>query len=275
MRSRFLTITLAVVLAAFGVVAVLAYVHQANTRTIAGLNPVTVLIAQTAIPAGTPVGPALAAGSLAVEHQAASSVPADAAHSISGSLSERVTSTALAPGQFLLTPMLVKAGTVTASSTGLVIPTGMIAVTVQMCIQEDVANYVAPDSNVAVFDTYVLGGKAGVQRTCATEHGVINWGSTFSPANQGTRLVLASAKVLAIGESPAPQGTATGGTSAVADPLASAASSLQDSVMVTLAVPEAAAEKLILIDELGLPYMALLGPNAHMNYDGMPNLYTP
>ncbi len=207
------------------------------------------MIAQTADSRGYPGGPGRLQGALAVEHEAGIVGAADAAHSISGSLSERVTSAALAPGQLLLTPMLVKAGTVTASSTGLVIPTGMVAVTVQMCVREAVANYVTPVRMSQYSTPTSLEAKPGYSGPVPPSTGSSTGGSTFSHANQGTRLVLASAKVLAIGESPAPQGTATGGTSAVADPLASAASSLQDSVLVTLAVPEAAAEKLILIDE--------------------------
>jgi len=52
------------------------------------------------------------------------------------------------------------------------------------------------------------------------------------------------------------------------DPL-NQSSTAQDSVtegtvMVTLAVTQSEAEKLILLEELGLPYMAMLGPNANM-----------
>ena len=48
-----LTITLAAVLGLLGVVAVVAYAHQANQRAVAGLKAETVLVAKFAIPAGT------------------------------------------------------------------------------------------------------------------------------------------------------------------------------------------------------------------------------
>ena len=45
-----MTITLAIVLAALGTVAVLAYVHQANNRAVEGMKAVNVIVAQGAIP---------------------------------------------------------------------------------------------------------------------------------------------------------------------------------------------------------------------------------
>ena len=58
MKRRFLTIVLAGLLAVLGAVAILAYVHQADKRAIAGDVPVTVLEAVKPIPAGTPLGAA-------------------------------------------------------------------------------------------------------------------------------------------------------------------------------------------------------------------------
>ena len=53
MKRRILTITLAVLLAAVGTVAVLAYVHHANVRAVNGVQAVSVIVAQRAIPSGT------------------------------------------------------------------------------------------------------------------------------------------------------------------------------------------------------------------------------
>ena len=59
-RRRILTIAVAILLAALGTVAVLAYVHQANTRAVEGLKAVSVIVAQGAIPLGYPGGPGAA-----------------------------------------------------------------------------------------------------------------------------------------------------------------------------------------------------------------------
>ena len=53
MKRRVLTVTLAVLLAVLGTAGVLAYVHKADSRALAGMSPVSVLVAQGQIPAGT------------------------------------------------------------------------------------------------------------------------------------------------------------------------------------------------------------------------------
>jgi len=61
-KRRVLAVALAVLLALIGIVAVLAYVHKANERAIAGLKAVTVLAASQRIPAGTSASAAQSAG---------------------------------------------------------------------------------------------------------------------------------------------------------------------------------------------------------------------
>ncbi len=53
MKRRTLTVALAGLLALLGVVAVLAYARQANTRALEGMKAETVLAAKSAIRAGT------------------------------------------------------------------------------------------------------------------------------------------------------------------------------------------------------------------------------
>ncbi len=157
-----LTIALAVLLAVLGTGLVLAYVHKANTRAIEGMHAVTVIVAQKAMPSGTPVGAALHDGTLGSQKLPASAVPADAVGP--QQLAEqqgRVTSTPLQPGQLLLQPMLV---TATHATAGIAIPAGMIAVTVQLCVPEAVGGYVTAGSNVALFDTYPVGRAADLAR---------------------------------------------------------------------------------------------------------------
>lgn len=264
MRTRLLTITLAAVLAMLGAVAVLAYVHQANERAIAGLKTVNVIAAKGIISPRTSLGEAQREGLLTTETLPERSVPSQALRSTAG-LAGLVFSAAVQPAQLVLRPMLVPA-TRTAAAQVLPIPTGMVAVTVQMCIPEAVADYITPGSYVAVFDTYAFGKGSQVQRGCTPNHQVTNSGSIVSPAIVDTRIVLTKTQVLAVGENPAAQGSSAGSTATVADP-ASSAPSVQGAVLVTLAVSQADAERLILIDEVGLPYMALLGPTSKTTFD--------
>lgn len=253
MRRRILTITLAVVLAAVGTVAVLAYVHQANNRALQGVKAVTVIVAESTVPSNTSAGQALRDGSLGRQRLPAASVPADAVRSITPALAGLVTSATLPSGQLLLRPMLVTAAQVTG---GVAIPKGMVAVTMDLCLAEDVAGYVTAGAEVAVFDTY---GGNNIQRVCNPSHQVLPINSVHTAA------VLPRAEVLSVG--PAPSSAAAGGglSSASADSAVT-----QGAVLVTLAVAQADAERLIEIGEAGLPYLALLTSTSQTRFDAAP-----
>jgi pilus assembly protein CpaB len=256
-----LTITLAALLAVLGTGLVLAYVHKANTRAIEGMQAVTVIVAQTAIPSGTSAGAAQRDGMLARQKLPASSVPADAVRSITPGLDPLVTSAAMQSGQLLLRPTLVRAAQTTG---GVAIPPGMVAVTALLCVQEEVAGYVHAGSNVAVFDTYPVKG-AGLQRTCDVSHQVPGITAV------GTRIVLIKAQVLSVGAAPqSTPNTSSAGTSALAS------STAQGTELVTLAVNQADAERVIQIAETGMPYLALLTPESHTHNDTAPvQLFRP
>ena len=267
MKRRVLTVTLAIVLAVLGTAGVLAYVHKANARALDGMRPVSVLVAQDQIPAGTTAASAQQQGLLRSEALPASSVPLNAVRSIPPALGSLVMSAELQPGQLLLRPMLVTSAQATATG-ALAIPRGMVAVTIPLCVSEAVANYVQPGSQVAVFDTYPTK-KASLQETC-NQSGQSH--QAQGPGGIITRIVLPRVLVLATGQAAA---SGTTGTSTTAsggafsnnsqtDPAASAPSG---SVMVTLAVSQANAERLILITRAGLPYLALLTPSSQTGFD--------
>ena len=272
-----LTITLAAVLGLLGVVAVVAYAHQANQRAVAGLKAETVLVAKFAIPAGTSLDKAQNGHLLGTEKMPVSSFSksAPAVQKVTATNGGQVVSATVAPGQVLLTNMLTSANNATAAGSFL-IPPGMIAVTVYMCISEAVADYVTPGSDVAVFNTLVSA--TGVQRTCETQHQNLSARQIISKiTNRGgsaTLLVLQKAEVLAVGQNPAAH-SAPGGSSATATADPSSTSSPAGSVLVTLAVNQDDAERLILIDEVGLPYMALLGPSSHTAFAAPVSLFQP
>ena len=215
----------------------------------AGVKAVKVLIARKPVPTGTSAGAALREGLLASTTLPAASVPSAALRSVTPALSPLVLNAALPAGQLLLRPMLVTAAQVTG---GLAIPQGMIAVTVDFCLPEAVAGAVQVGSLVAVFDTVVTGGtsQASGQPGCTGTH------QEPTGTSVRTRMVLPRAQVLSVGVSSTPQA----GTSASASSLGSgsSATSAQSGVMLTLAVSQANAERLIQLTETGLPYLALL-----------------
>jgi len=268
LKRRVLTVALAILLAVLGTSGVLAYVHKADSRALDAMKPVSVVVAQGQIPAGTSASAAQQQGLLRSERLPASSVPANAVRSITPELGALVMSAQVPAGQLLLRPMLVTSAQATATG-ALAIPTGMVAVTIPLCVSEAVAGYVQPGSHVAVFDTYPVK-KASLQESC-NQSGESH--QAEGPGAVVTRIVLPRVLVLATGQAAASgtTGTSTTASSGVfshnsqADPPASAPSG---SVMVTLAVSQANAERLILITRAGLPYLALLTPSSQTGFDG-------
>jgi pilus assembly protein CpaB len=268
-KTRMLTITLAVVLGLLGVVAVLAYVRQANVRAVNGLKAETVMTAAEPIPAGTSLNKAKREHLLGTEKVPKSSLSTPAVQSVAGTEGQLVLSANVPKGWVLLKNMLALASTVNSETgSSLAIPPGMIAVTVNMCVAEAVAEYPSPGSSVAVFDT-IAGKGSQIQRGCDVQRQVLN-SSYFTDGGADTLLVLPKAEVLAVGQNPAAQGTSPNSSVTVTnDPSSSSSSSSSDAeVLVTLAVHQADAQRLILMAEVGLPYLALLGPGATANFGG-------
>jgi pilus assembly protein CpaB len=260
---------LAVLLAVLGTAGVLVYVHQADARALAGQKAVSVLVAQSTIPSGTSASAALQAGQLASERLPAASVPAEAVSSITPALGGLVMSADVRPGQLLLRPMLVTPAQVTGA---LAIPGGKEAVTIAICVPGAVAGYVRPGSQVAVFATFSTSAKPpNGQASCGESSNVQGNNSIH------TRLVLTRVQVLSVGPAPA---SGQGGTPATSTSFSSgqgsSSTSGQGTVMVTLAVSQPDAERLITLVQAGLPYMALLSPTSKSYFDtGFVPLFQP
>ena len=267
MKRRVLTITLAILLAVLGTAGVLAYVHKADSRALEGMRPVSVLVAQGQIPAGTSASSAQQQGLLHSEMLPASSVPVNAIHSIPPALGSLVMSVQVPSGQVLLRPMLVTSAQATAAG-ALAIPKGLIALTIPLCMPEAVAGYVQPGSQVAVFDTYPTK-KASLQESCS-QSGQSN--QAQGPGAAVTRIVLPRVLVLAVGQA-ATSGTTNTSTTASSAPFSHgtqtdpAAAVPTGAVLVTMAVSQANAERLILVTRAGLPYLALLTSSSQTGFD--------
>jgi pilus assembly protein CpaB len=251
LKSRVLTIVVALVLAVLGTGGVLVYVHGANTRAVAGMKAVTVLVAQQRIPGGTSAADAQQSGLISSENLPAKSVPGNALRSLAG-LESLVMSTDVQSGQVLLRPMLVTAADV---KSGLAIPKGMVAVSIQVCPVQAVANNIAPGSEVAVFDTYASK-SLNVQQSC---------GSSQQSKISGiahTRIVLTRALVVSVG-----QAAGQGQTTQTTIGQSATNNTTTQSTVLTLAVSQADAERLIMLQEAGLPYLALVTSSSQTHFD--------
>jgi pilus assembly protein CpaB len=145
-----------------------------------------------------------------------------------------VTST-IAPGQLLLRAQFGSPG---AATSGLALPDGKMAVTVQTGAPEQVAGYVQAGSLVTIFLTYDViksnGDKTNLQRT---------------------RVLLPSVEVLAVGTSQQSRTTTSG-------------SSNSTSLLLTLAVSQTDAERLIEGLSHGTLYLGLLSDSVKVTPDG-------
>lgn len=265
MKTRLLTITLAVVLAMLGVVAVLAYVRQANERAVSGLKAETVMLAAGAIPAGTSLSKAQQEHLLSTEKVPDSSLTTPAVQSVTAANEHLVMSGAVAKGQVLLQNMLAKAGTLTAGSYGpvLPLPSGDIAVTMEMCLDADVAGYVQPGSYITVFDTFPTGGGGAMTYTC-TSHQPPSKGGVLA------RIIVPRVEVLSVTQVTSQGASATAGQLAAADPTNSASPvASAGEVLVTLAATsQTMAENLVLTTSAGDPTFGLLTTRSVTNDDG-------
>jgi pilus assembly protein CpaB len=253
-KRRVLTVTLAIVLAVLGTAGVLAYVHKADSRALDGMRPVSVLVAQGQIAAGTTAISASQQGLLRSEALPASSVPANAVRSITPDLGTLVMSAQVKSGQVLLRPMLVTAAQVTG---GVALPAGMVAVSVNLCLPEAVAENIGPGSEVEVLDTFAPGnGALTAGPNCTGPHQQQAYGRVH------TVVVLGRVQVLSIGiaggANRAASATTTGVFSHNSTDPASSSGSQPGNVLVTLAVTQPAAIRLVTITQAGLPYLALL-----------------
>jgi len=138
-----------------------------------------------------------------------------------------------------------------SQTSGLAIAEGKIAVSVAVSGAQRVAGYVKAGSEVAVFDTFnVMEGEGrtpagdGLQK----EHSY----------NQATRLLLPTAEVVAVGPEGS-GGTGSGATGGAAQSGAlSSGTATAETVLVTFAVTQADAEKLIHAAQTGALYLALV-----------------
>jgi pilus assembly protein CpaB len=251
MKRSILAALVAVVLAAVGCVAVAAYVRTADKRALAGQKAVQALVVRKKIPAGT-TGQAIRTGGYTeLVIMPAATVPADALGGIDAPLLAQAVTADQQPRQLLLRGAFDAPA---VRSGGLPVPDGTLAVSVSMRVPAQVAGYVLPGSSVAVFDTFTVAEGKGPGQVPAGD-GL----ASSHDANQATRLLLPKVQVLAIG------GRGTPGAQVGPQPAPSPSGGQQGdsaSVLVTVAVTQDQAQRIVHSAQTGNLYLALLGNGA-------------
>jgi pilus assembly protein CpaB len=245
MNRRILLIASAVVLALVGTFAVYGYAKSADNRAVADTKAATVLVTTKRIPAGTSWADTVKGNYLKSEHLPTASVPSSAltnvAHAAIGK--DAVAQADIAPGQIVLRQSY---GTKTSQTGVLAIPKGDIAVSVQLPSDADVANYVAPGSDVIIFVTSQLKTK--------TKYAMTNGDDLMV-----TRTVVPRATVIA---------TSNTAPTAVAGTTDATTTSTDSTTMLTLGLSQYDAERVILAQNAGSLYLGLLSSSSKVDQDG-------
>jgi pilus assembly protein CpaB len=245
MTRRILAILLATVLAALGTAAVLFYVQRADDRAVADATAVEVLVATQRVPAGT-TGEGIRKRELVERVRLpAGSIPLDEVMTeIPPDFDKLVITSDLQPRQVVLRGMFSPA---TRSSGGLAIPSGKVAVSFQVTVAEQVAGYVRPGSQVAVYTGFSLSAD-GHDKVIGDGGGDV----------VGTAILLPKVDVIAVGAFGQGATTITPAEELSVDESRRS----NDDVLVTVAVSPIDAAKLIRAVQSDTVHLALLGEDS-------------
>jgi pilus assembly protein CpaB len=233
---RIALLIVAIIIAAVGTGLVFLYAHNANDRALADQNPQQVLVAKNTIASGTSVNNAIAHGDLVQQTIPAVAVIPGALRDVS-SMGDLVALSTIFPGQQIVA---AEFGSATqASSSGLALTKGQLAISVQLADPNRVAGFVQPGSEVAIF----LSG-APVTTT------------TGGKATTITRLLLPKIEIIAVGPT-----TVVPAEAGKANPEA------VPRALMTLAVSQQEAEKIITAQSSGELWFGLLNGQSIIKAD--------
>jgi pilus assembly protein CpaB len=249
MKKRIILVAAAVFLAVMGTFAVYSYGKSADKRALASTESSTVLVVTKRIPAGTTWGDALKGDYFSQQNYPAKTVPstalADAKTAAIGK--DAVALADISPGQFVLREAF---GTKTAQTGALAIPKGYLAISVTLPANAEVAGYIGPNSDVTIFATAKYGTLANNN---AAAGGIdVTKDEVFGDEVDATKTVVTQASVLAVSQAPVTEvdGSDSTGSSGAGSPL------------ITLALTQRDAERVILSQKVGDLYLALLSPDS-------------
>jgi pilus assembly protein CpaB len=230
MDRRKILLIVAAVVAALGTLIVVLYVRGADARADQRYDAVQVLRAVKPIAAGETVEAAQAAGKIESGTVARSDLLPDALTGLEP-VAGKVANTAIQPGEQIVSSKFGAAG----AGTALAVPKGFIAISIQLDDTARVAGFLKPGDKVAVF----LNG-------------------TDPKGGPYTRLLLPSVQVAAAG-------TTTQTTAATTDATGAPAASTLPSALLTLAVSQKDAEKVLFAQGAGSLSFGLLNADSQVS----------
>jgi pilus assembly protein CpaB len=237
MDRRRLLLILAVFVAIMGTALVFLYVQGADSRAKDKFDNVAVLKATQNIAAGETYDSALAAGKIATAEVPKNQLN-EGYQTSTTTLKGKIASVPIFAGQQIITSQF--GSSVEAASSSLVIPKGMIAISVNLTDPDRVAGNIQNGSNVAIFVTGSLESANGAS----------------TDAGESTRLLLPKVQVLNVG-SPQPPTTST-----TTDENGTQTTEQLPRTLLTLAVTQKEAQKVILASKALNLTFGLLTPDS-------------
>lgn len=246
MTRRILAAAAAVVLALVAGGAVFLYVRTADARALAGQEAVKTWIAAEPVAAGTSLKSAIDDGLIRPELVALKGVPAGALQDRDLDDDLRATGD-IVPGEIILADRFDDEVAVEGR---LVVPEGKLAVAVELTDPAKVGQFLNVGSRITVFDTFNVQEADPTGNTPAGDR--LQERHEFTRA---TRVLLPDVEVLAVGQTTTKQTTVD--PALAAEPAGVTQTATQTVTLVTVAVDQAQAEKLVHGIHTGTLYFAL------------------
>lgn len=187
MNRRVIAVLVAVLLAVVGAALVIYYVRGADERAVADAQPIPVYVAEQVIPAGTTLKDALRSELITETNVAASALPTGALEEIGPDNNTLLALTDVQAGEFLMTDRF---GTTPQGEKAIQVPSGMVAMSVELSDPARVGEFVTPGSHLAIYATHKIKLIGEDEETEAfNDLGV-----------QGTTVLLPDVQVIAMGD---------------------------------------------------------------------------
>jgi pilus assembly protein CpaB len=250
MGRRVIAVFAAAVIALVGVASVLLYARGADARAVAANQPSTAYVSKALIPSATTLKDAVRGGLLVKTTVPEKGLPAGALTQVNDANSSLLALTDIAPGEYVLESRF---GTTPIGTKAIEVPSGMVAVSVQLTDPARVGSFVTPGTRIAIFDSYKI--KA---------IGVDAKSKALNDANvTGTSVLLDDVLVIAMGDAALNPGSQAPAAEDSKDAKAANANATP-SFLVTVAVTPANAARLIHGINNGVLYAALRSADLKM-----------
>lgn len=153
MKRRVIAIVAAVALAIAGAGLILVYVKGADSRALAGAQPVYVYVADKMVPAGTTLKDAQRTELISRTKVAEGARPAGAIDWVGPDNNALLALSDVQPGEFL---MEARFGTTPIGEKAIEVPAGKVAMSVELSDPARVGEFVTPGSHIAIYATHKI-----------------------------------------------------------------------------------------------------------------------